>query len=615
MVPTWFDLDQWLQRVFRAEAEYPPLETLAASCHGAVAEIYWPWAQHLTPVPQNRTESDRLLAAARSNIAFVGAAWQPYAIFLVELAEDLAAAGPPPPPFVIRPRAPHLFGEMIAIPSPLYDEGALHASAVPVPEVYRNWLHEAVFNFENLGWAPGQSITENLTEAVMKACAGDLLAAELAFMRASAARAYTGGAHDPYILELLGIARRMMNERRIPETLEKTVSEHDLRREPQRRPEPTTAAQRAAIEDLARELSQMSPAEYAESRAAELAAVKAQLLAGNLPLSDAPEAAASAVRARGELAEAEQAAAVEVAGLTAERDEARARRDALAAQLPPEEAAAAKARANARLSSKSARFDKSAAPERGAPEAGKGLAGIRDTWRRVRNQVKASWDDIVDPVAALAQTISHHLLPSEARELGRRLDRERKRLGHRLDQDLQRAVEDIATYAPWIYAVAPFLGWIPVIGQLLTLFVIFTVATVEVAYAAKMKHELDQALRRARAALRDELAALVEEIKELERRIAELQAARQGAVEAGGAARAARVDVLGDVDLVLRRRQKLLVIGTASAAGSGIVAAELAPPKARTTIAALTGLLIVGFATWNELRTRAELDAAKAPPA
>lgn len=460
------------------------------------------------------------------------------------------------------------------------DDPAPPSGGRPVTADEKRWI-DLLFSWCVYPFDPGNWFAQNLRDAVLAALRGDQATAEDRYARADEAhRLYIGyGAH--YTGNLLGLARRIIDTRELPFEVEGWDCPEDqgppgpiLR--PVKPEREMTAAQADTLAAFASSVSQIPIEEYAATRAAELAEVRAQLEAGTFPLSDAPELAAEALAAHAELDEEEAAQVAELEAKRAEVAGAQLRRDAAAARV--------------------AELQKAAAPN--------GLGGISDEFKRFRKRVsgalKRAPGDVIDPVKRAASELSHSILPSAVREFGYQMEQEASRLGRRVTAETIRAMGTITEQAPWIKAAAGLAGLlIPGIGMLVYLLALGALGGVEVAWAYRQKIEIKEQIRMALNALNADLYNLIEEAKALEALAAELEAQRLAFLEVVTEKREARIDIAGRIFEEQAGRERKALMLAAGAAGAGILLSK------RPIVAAIPVVAFLGWA-WRE-RTRGPL--------
>jgi hypothetical protein len=110
----------------------------------------------------------------------------------------------------------------------------------------------------------------------------------------------------------------------------------------------------------------------------------------------------------------------------------------------------------------------------------------------------------------LRDGVASTLLPSEIRGFGRRFDREMRRFGRRFEAEAWRGVSNVQKNSAFISGIAPYLSFIPVIGPILNLLTVATLASVEIVNAAKTHRMAMGAIDQIRAQVEIAEAALLE---------------------------------------------------------------------------------------------------------
>lgn len=437
-------------------------------------------------------------------------------------------------------------------------------------EIY-NWL-----NFQTVTWHEGHNFARSLFSAVLASLKNDQpTQAEQIYSNAS------GFMNHPhlwphlrgYAQSLLNITRSLLDTRRIPKVITKVVNFHNNQTADFHAPDPSSDLANKALEDLMDEITRGNVETYKAERSQALIEAKRKLLAGEIDSSRAPELAQEAMILRDEVKAQKALGDQEIADLEAQRDQLKYK----------------------------------VAKAKGIPEGSQQLAGFSKSWKRIRKQIKRSWDDVVDPVKDLRDWVSHNLLPAEARRLGKKIENEAKRFGRRIDKQFKRGIEDVIANAPWIKAIAPFFGLIPGVGWIFVTLISATLATVEIGYALEQKKKLDDQLRKAKKLLLAEIADLNAEIARLNQRTTQLNEQRQITMKEALQESFTRVLVRRRIEGRVTWRRRGLVAGSL---GVLLVASRYAKhkgPKQRRAALTVAALGIGAMAAVSIVKSRKDL--------
>ncbi|MGE3527892.1 MAG: hypothetical protein AB7G54_00520 [Methyloceanibacter sp.] len=535
----------WLSELFAWSTTWPVGQGFVQALRGAVTAA----------LSGDVAESDRLNQSAAQVYLYLGdQRLFPYVSWLLDEAREILDSRSLPA-FAIRP-AHELAGEMLFLPRPGAQEPLW--PAIELDPVHERWLREDVFEW--LAPFPmGEAWTAGLVEGVLEAFAGRPWQASKQLAAARWGRQYLPAFSNEYSAELLSIAEDLARSRELPAELSRLAHEQSSDRVTLERPILVAPEDARAFLRLFDSLGDAET--WLATRQGAILATREQL--EGIELSKAPELASEALRQHEELADLEAAWEIERRELEAERDQAMARRD----------------RARAAQSGE--------------------LAGISSAWKKVKKQLKRSWDDALDPALDLRDWLSHNLLPEDARRLGKKIEAETKRFGRRIDAELQRGVEQIALNAQFLYAAAPLLGLIPAVGWVFVLLGSAIVATAEITYALEQKKALSQAIREARRALQAEIEALMAEALELEERARAMELERQMTLQQALQESVDRVAAARRREEEAADRRRSLVLGTGATLGGVVLARRGSPWIGGVLLAGGLWLAVQGI-SWEQ---------------
>lgn len=386
------------------------------------------------------------------------------------------------------------------------------ASAQSLPALDRAWIEE-LFTWKSRPFPPGEWLVFHLRNAARLALAGDVLGARAALDQARTVPPFIGFAYG-HVATMIDTAASIVTAGALPDRVYAPPDEVSEWSEWKYRPLPeseqVTADKADAVTRLVATLqAEQSPEDYAASREAALAVVRADIASGKLQLSKAPELAMQAESAR-----------AQVLALEAER---RAELEDLAQQRDQAEARVAVLRGNAR------------------PQ----VDGLGSEIKRAAKKLERELRRAVDPIRDLRDQLSEALLPGLVREFGRDIENEVHRLGARVNAELRRAVAGLAQYGSFLQVAGLVLGLvIPGVGQLIDIVIAAALAGVEIAHAQYQSNEIEAKFRQMRAVLTADIARLMAEAAELEAQAAELEGARLEQLRLAEEERARRQEIL-----------------------------------------------------------------------
>lgn len=153
------------------------------------------------------------------------------------------------------------------------------------------------------------------------------------------------------------------------------------------------------------------------------------------------------------------------------------------------------------------------------------------------------------------------LAPVYATSFGKRITKEVKRIERRSRKELFRFSKRVLKVAPFIKFAAPLLGFIPVIGQILVIFVVAGVASIEIFYTYKMKGLLEKAAKRALHDVRVQVAGFEEKIKRMEDLIKRLEQKRKEIAELARLEKIKREKIVAELFETEEARSKKVLTG------------------------------------------------------
>lgn len=476
-----------------------------------------------------------------------------------------------------------LFAPVQVTPDARYVKGALSPQwrQFGIPEEDEDWVN-LLFSWCAWPYDPGHRFALNLREAVLWRLAYErtedgsiksMLKPSWGVPRWETFYSQASGSNFGfaylYVDSLLKIARDILDSGQLPFSVSSWDCETDegppveIMR-PLQPGEAVTPAQLEDVKSFVVGLTSIgSTQDYASSRAAEIASVKRDIEAGAVKLGDTPELMTQAIDSQRELEQAQVDAQKELEALEAKKAAAIADRDAAA-----QEYLAA-----------------------GGSPANIG-SWLSKTVKKVRSQVKRSWGDVVDEATRARNNLSHSLLPSVVKDFGRSVDSEARRLGRRIDDQFQRAIRDVAEVAPWIQALGPLLGFIPIVGELLWIITAGALAAVEITYTLKMKAELDHQLRLSRELLNQQIQAIYEQAERLRAEAEQLRQTRALIGELSKKEQERRLSFAAGFLADDAKRHGYALVGAAGAALAGVTLSR------RWWVASLPVLAYLAWAFW-----------------
>lgn len=153
------------------------------------------------------------------------------------------------------------------------------------------------------------------------------------------------------------------------------------------------------------------------------------------------------------------------------------------------------------------------------------------------------------------------LAPIYLTSFGKRITKEVKRFERRSRKELFRFSARVVKVAPFIKFAAPLLGFIPVIGQLLVIFVVAGVASIEIHYAYKMKRLLEKAAKRALNETQVQVAGFEEKLARMEDLIRRLEAKRKEIAELARLEKLRREKIVAELFQTEEERSQKVVRG------------------------------------------------------